>query len=88
MDALVLAVAVFLVLNLAAGVAAALRARRASELLVVAMLSGTTTTGVLVLLADGLDLPALRDVALMVAIVAVVPIAAYASTAREGGRAP
>jgi multicomponent Na+:H+ antiporter subunit F len=74
-------VAVFLLLNILAGVARTLQGPSAADRMITAQLFGTLGVAILLLLAEGLDRPALRDVALVYAILGVVAAVAFASRA-------
>lgn len=75
-DVLVLA-ALLLALTLLLGLIPVLRARRAAERMLAAQLLGTTGVGLLLLLAPLLQLPALRDVAVVLALLATVTLGAF-----------
>jgi multicomponent Na+:H+ antiporter subunit F len=75
------AVAAFLALNMLVGLGRAFRGPTPADRMVVGMLFGTTGTAILLLLALALDERALRDVALVFALVAVVPLLVFARSA-------
>jgi multicomponent Na+:H+ antiporter subunit F len=87
MSELVLALALFLLLNTAAGLARVWRGPTAPDRMLAAQLFGTTGTAVLLLLAEGLARPAFRDVALVAALLAsiatVVFVRRFGASARE-----
>jgi multicomponent Na+:H+ antiporter subunit F len=74
---LYLAVAAFLLLNLAAGLVRIYRGPTNADRILVAQLFGTTTVGVLLLLAESIAMPALRDVALVFTLLAAPAIVAF-----------
>lgn len=84
MTTVAMAVALFLLLNLAAGLWRVVRGPTAADSMLAAQLFGTTGVGVLLLLAAAADLPPLRDVALVFALLAA--LAAIAFVKRGGGR--
>ncbi|MFM1891931.1 MAG: hypothetical protein RLZ44_1008 [Pseudomonadota bacterium] len=69
--------ALLLALTLLLGLIPVLRARRTAERMLAGQLLGTTGVGLLLLLAPLLQLPALRDVALVLALLAAVALAAF-----------
>ena len=75
--------AVLLMLGLVLGLIRVLRGPSTPDRLVAAQLLGTTGVGLLLVLAPVLGLPALADVALVLALLAVVVVAAL--TARGPG---
>ena len=77
MSALLLGIAAFLVLNLAAGLWRVMRGPTAADRMLAAQLFGTTAVAVLLLLADGMDEAALRDIALVFALLAAVAAVAF-----------
>jgi multicomponent Na+:H+ antiporter subunit F len=86
MDALLLVVAAFLLANVMAGLVRLLRGPGPADRLVAALLFGTTGVGLLAVLADVAGTPALRDVALVLALLASVLAAAF--TSRTGRATP
>lgn len=70
-------VALFLVLNVAAGLLRVVRGPTQGDRMVAAQLFGTSGTAVLLVLAQGMGLDALRDVALVFALLAVVVSVAF-----------
>ncbi len=68
--------AVLLMLSLLLGLVRVLRGPSAADRLMAAQLIGTTGVGLLLLLAPVLGMPALADVALVLALLAVVAVAA------------
>lgn len=84
MNALVLAVALFLLVNLVVALIAAARGPTAADRMLMALLIGTTGTGILVLLAPAMQLSALVDVALVLALLAAIGGIAFAKHAWPG----
>jgi multicomponent Na+:H+ antiporter subunit F len=79
-----MAVAIFLLLNLAAGLWRIVRGPSAADSMLAAQLFGTTGVAVLLLLAAAMELPPLRDAALVFALLAA--LAAIAFVKRGGSR--
>lgn len=77
MSALLLGVALFLLLNLAAGLWRVMRGPTAADRMLAAQLFGTTAVAVLLLLAEGMGDPSLRDIALVFALLAAVAAVAF-----------
>lgn len=77
MRTLCLALAVFLLLNLSAGMWRVLRGPTAADRMLAAQLFGTTAVAVLLLLSFADNEPALRDVALVFALLAAVTAVAF-----------
>lgn len=77
MDALYLGMALFLLLTLLAGLWRILRGPTAADRMLVAQLFGTTAVACLLLLAQALEQPPLRDVALVFALLAAVAAVAF-----------
>lgn len=71
------AVAVFLLLNLAAGLIRVVRGPRDSDRMLAVLLFGSTTVAVLLVLAEWMALPALRDVALLFVLLATILSVAF-----------
>jgi multicomponent Na+:H+ antiporter subunit F len=84
MTTLVLAVALFLLANLVVALIAAARGPTAADHMLMALLIGTTGTGTLSLLAHAMRLPALADVALVLALLAAIGGIAFAKRAWQG----
>lgn len=82
MTTLLLALALFLLLTLAAGLWRIRRGPTAADRMLAAQLFGTTAAAVLLLLADALALPALRDVALVLALLAIIAVVAFTATVK------
>lgn len=70
-------IAVILLLTLVAGLWRVLRGPSPADRMMAAQLFGTTAVAILLLLAQGLDQPALRDVALVFALLAAVTVVAF-----------
>lgn len=70
-------VALFLLLTVVAGLLRVWFGPTAADRMLAAQLLGTTGTAIALLLAEALDRPALRDVALIYAILAAVAISAF-----------
>lgn len=77
MNLLLLGVASFLLLNLAAGLWRVMRGPTAADRMLAAQLFGTTAAAVLLLLAESAGEPALRDIALVFALLAAVAAVAF-----------
>jgi len=80
---LYLGLAVFLLLNLLAGLWRVHRGPTAADRMLAALLFGTTTVAVLLLLAEAMGLPALRDVALLFVVLAAVIAVAFTRVPRR-----
>jgi multicomponent Na+:H+ antiporter subunit F len=77
MTAFLFAIASFLLLNLAAGLWRVMRGPTAADRMLAAQLFGTTAVAVLLLLAEGMGQPPLRDIALVFALLAAVAAVAF-----------
>ncbi|WP_077730992.1 MULTISPECIES: monovalent cation/H+ antiporter complex subunit F [Methylocaldum] len=77
MPELNLALAFFLLLNIAAGLLRIVRGPASADRMLAAQLFGTTGVAVLLLLAEAQNLPALRDVALTFVLLAVLATVAF-----------
>jgi multicomponent Na+:H+ antiporter subunit F len=77
MTTLLLGVAAFLLLNLAGGLWRVMRGPTAADRMLAAQLFGTTAVAVLLLLADAMGDAALRDIALVFALLAAVAAVAF-----------
>jgi multicomponent Na+:H+ antiporter subunit F len=84
-DHLLLAAAAVLLVALAIGMIRVLRGPAAGDRMLAAQLVGTTGVGILLLLAAALGVPALVDVALVLALLAAVAVVAF--TRRAGAQA-
>ncbi len=72
-----LALALFLLLNVLAGLVRILRGPTPADRMLAAQLFGTTGVAILLLLSKGLGAPALANVALVFALLAAVAAAAF-----------
>jgi multicomponent Na+:H+ antiporter subunit F len=89
MQTLYYALILLLLLTLAAGLWRIRRGPTAADRMLAAQLFGTTATAVLLLLAEVSAVPALRDVALVLALLAAITVTAFTRRARRpltGGR--
>jgi multicomponent Na+:H+ antiporter subunit F len=77
MSLLLFGIASFLLLNLAAGLWRVTRGPTAADRMLAAQLFGTTAVAILLLLAEGTGEPALRDIALVFALLAAVAAVAF-----------
>ena len=77
MQILYLALALFLLLNLCAGMWRVLRGPTAADRMLAAQLFGTTAVAILLLLAQAYGNSALRDVALVFALLATATTVAF-----------
>jgi multicomponent Na+:H+ antiporter subunit F len=77
MTGLLLGVASFLLLNLAGGLWRVMRGPTAADRMLAAQLFGTTAVAILILLADAMGEPALRDIGLVFALLAAVAAVAF-----------
>lgn len=84
MQTLYLSLALFLLFNLVAGMWRILRGPTAADRMLAAQLFGTTAVAMLLLLAQAMDNPALRDVALVFALLAAVTAVAFVQRAWPG----
>jgi multicomponent Na+:H+ antiporter subunit F len=85
---LIFALALFLLLNLAAGMWRVLRGPSAADRMLAAQLFGTTAVAILVLLAEAGESAPLRDVALVFALLSAVTAVAFVRLAwRDRGAA-
>jgi len=82
-----LALALFLLLNVIAGLLRIVRGPAPADRMMAAQLFGTTGVAVLLVLAQALDAPDLRNVALVFALLAVLATVAFVR-ATGGGSAP
>jgi multicomponent Na+:H+ antiporter subunit F len=89
MGGLLLTIAAFLLANVLVSLIRLVRGPTPADRLIAARLFGTTGVGLLAVLADVAQIPALRDVALVLALLAGVLTAAFtsrASSAAAGSR--
>ncbi len=87
MQTLALALALFLLLNLVAGMWRVFRGPSAADRMLAAQLFGTTAVAILVLLAEAVDTAPLRDVALVFALLSAVTAVAFVRLAWRDGEA-
>lgn len=85
MDSFFIGVACFLLLNLAAGLWRVMRGPTAADRMLAAQLFGTTAVAILLLLAQGMGRAALRDIALVFALLATVAAVAFVQRVWSGG---
>jgi len=88
MAAFYVGMALFLLLNLLAGLARVVLGPEPADRMLAAQLLGSTGVGILLLLAEGMDAPALRDVALLFALLAILAVFAFVErpSEEEGAR--
>lgn len=86
MNDIALTVALFLLGNLVIALLAAARGPTAADRMLMALLFGSTGTGILVLLAKAMQQPALVDVALVLALLAAIGGIAFARRAWQERR--
>jgi multicomponent Na+:H+ antiporter subunit F len=72
METLYVAVAIFLLLNVLGGLIRILIGPARGDRMLAAQLFGTTGVAIILLLAEALEQPALRDIALVVVLLAVI----------------
>jgi len=77
MQTLYIALALFLLLNLGVGIWRVLRGPSIADRMLAAQLFGTTAVAVLLLLAQATENAAMRDVALLLALLAAVTAVAF-----------
>lgn len=77
MDRFYLGMALFLLLTLIVGLRRVVRGPTAADRMLAAQLFGTTAVACLLLLAQAFNQPALRDVALLLALLATVTAVAF-----------
>jgi len=75
--------ALFLFLNLLAGLIRVVRGPEPPDRMLAAQLLGTTGVGILLLLGEGMGEPALRDVALLFALLAILTVFAFVERPAE-----
>ena len=83
-----LALAIFLLANLAVALLRVLRGPTQADRMLVAVLFGTTGVAILLLLAEAQGIPALVDAALIFALLAAIAGAAFSVRAWRDGRQP
>jgi multicomponent Na+:H+ antiporter subunit F len=84
-DTLFMALSLFLLLNLLAGLWRAVRGPTPADRLLLAQLFGTTAVAILLLQSRQVDLDALRDVALVFALLSAITAVAFVRRAWPGG---
>lgn len=77
MNEFYLIIVVFLLLNILAGLLRIIKSTSMSDRMLALQLFGTTGVAILILLAEAVAEPALRDVALIFALLAVLAMVAY-----------
>lgn len=77
MSVLLAACAVFLLLNLGAGMLRVLKGPTRADRMLAALLFGSTTVALLLILAELQAMPALRDVALLIVLLAAIISVAF-----------
>ncbi|MBK5930274.1 monovalent cation/H+ antiporter complex subunit F [Halochromatium salexigens] len=82
MQTLYFALILFLLLTLVAGLWRIRRGPTAADRMLAAQLFGTTATAILLLLAEVSAVPSLRDVALVLALLAAITVTAFTRRAR------
>jgi multicomponent Na+:H+ antiporter subunit F len=82
MSTLLTAAALFLLLNLAAGMLRVLRGPTRADRMLAALLFGSTTVALLLILAELQGEPALRDVALLFVLLAAIISVAFVGLPR------
>ncbi len=86
MSTMLSVVALFLLVNILAGLIRVLRGPTAYDRMLAAQLFGTTGVAILLLLAEALDEPALRDVGLVFALLAVIATTVFSQSGVGGLR--
>ncbi|TVQ34110.1 MAG: pH regulation protein F [Wenzhouxiangella sp.] len=74
---------IFLLLNLAAGLVRVARGPSAADRMLAALLFGSTTVAILLILAEWMNEPALRNVALLFVMLAAIISLAFFGMPRE-----
>ncbi|MBK5940645.1 monovalent cation/H+ antiporter complex subunit F [Halochromatium roseum] len=83
MQTLYYALILFLLLTLVAGLWRIRRGPTAADRMLAAQLFGTTATAILLLMAEASATPALRDVALVLALLAAITVTAFTRRVRK-----
>jgi multicomponent Na+:H+ antiporter subunit F len=83
-----MALILFLLLNLAGGLVRVARGPTPADRMLAAQLFGTTGVAILLTLASHAGVPALRDVALVFVLLAVVNTTVFVTIRRAGPRGP
>jgi len=81
METFFMALSIFLLLNIAVALIRVIRGPTPADRLMTAQLFGTAGMGILLLLAEAMAQPALRDVTLVFAVLAILVIICFAQTA-------
>lgn len=84
MQTIYLSLVLFLLLNLIAGMWRILRGPTSADRMLAAQLFGTTAVAILAVLAQATGEPALRDIALIFAVLAAVTAVAFVHFAEPG----
>lgn len=82
METLLWALAIFLLLNIFAGLVRVLRGPTAEDRMAAAMLFGTTGVALLIVVAQALDQPSIRDVALVFVLLAAAVAVVFGEARR------
>lgn len=85
MDVLYVVVAIFLLLNVLGGLIRILIGPTRGDRMLAAQLFGTTGVAIILLLAEALERPALRDIALVVVLLAVINTVVFVRFAGRSG---
>jgi multicomponent Na+:H+ antiporter subunit F len=85
MDVLYVAAAIFLLLNVLGGLIRILIGPTRGDRMLAAQLFGTTGVAIILLLAEALERPALRDIALVVVLLAVINTVVFVRFAGRSG---
>ncbi|MGM0593085.1 MAG: monovalent cation/H+ antiporter complex subunit F [Pseudomonadota bacterium] len=85
MSELLLGAALLLLLTILAGLWRVLQGPDAADRMLAVQLFGTTGVAILLLLAEAMAAPALRDVALLFALLAVLGVVAFVRWRKGGG---
>ena len=87
MNLFYIAMAVFLLLSLAAGMVRVVRGPTAADRMLAAQLGGTTGVAIFILLAQAAGMPALRDAALLLALLVALVVVAFVHRGRARSQA-
>jgi len=85
MDVFYLILILFLFLNMALAMVRVVRGPSRADRMMTAQLFGTTGVAVLLVLSEAMEVPALRDVALVFVLLAVMLVVCFVRTATEVG---
>ena len=86
MNAFYIALVIFLALNIAASLVRVIRGPTPADRLMTAQLFGTTGVAILLLLGEATGQAALRDVALVFALLAILIVVCFVRTATRNSR--